>query len=229
MLIICDKRLPLEAKQNLSKYGKVFELASENIVYNAISCHPDIFLTQLTDKLIVAPNAHIDLFSFLNQNNIKFLKGTSNLGVKYPETAKYNAFCNKKYFIHKQNITDKTIVENLHNQTIIDVSQAYTRCNLVSLDEKAYLTSDKSIFKALIELGEYVLFINPEEIKLEDFKHGFFGGVCGVIDNKLFISGSLKYHPQNTEISNFVHQYNYNIVELYNGPLFDGGSIIFIP
>lgn len=229
MLIICDKRLPSEAKQNLSKYGKIFELASENIVYKAISCHPDIFLTQLTDKLIVAPNAPSDLFAFLNQNNIKFLKGTSNLGVKYPETAKYNAFCNKKYFIHKQNITDKTILENLQYHTIIDVSQAYTRCNLVSLGEKAYLTSDKSIFKALIEIGENVLFINPEEIKLEDFKHGFFGGVCGVIDNKLFISGSLKYHPQNTEISNFVHQYNYNIVELYNGPLFDGGSIIFIP
>lgn len=228
MLIICDKRLPLEAKQNLSKYGKIFELYSENIVYNAISCHPDIFLTQLTDKLIVAPNTPNDLFAFLNHNNIKYIKGTSNLGVKYPETAKYNAFCNKKYFIHKQSISDTSIIENISHQTIIDVSQAYTRCNLVSLGKKAYLTSDKSIFKTLSDIGEDVLFINPEEIKLEDFKHGFFGGACGVTNNKLFISGSLKLHTQNTEISSFVKKYNFEIIELYDGPLFDVGSIMFV-
>ena len=136
MLIICDKRLPTDAKQNLSKYGIVFELFSENIVYKAISCHPDIFITQLTDKLIVAPNSPIELIDFLNQYNINCITGASNLGVKYPETAKYNAFCNAKYFIHNKNITDNTIIENLQNQKIINISQAYTRCNLISLGEK---------------------------------------------------------------------------------------------
>ena len=93
---------------------------------------------------------------------------------------------------------------------------------------KVYLTSDKSIFKALFDLGENVIFVNPEEIILQGFKHGFFGGVCGVWDNKLFISGSLKYHSQHTEIINFIHQYNFEIIELYDGSLFDGGSILFI-
>lgn len=228
MLIICDKRLPAEAKQKLSKYGKIFELSSENIVYSAISGHPDIFITQLTDKLIVAPNAPQDLFAFLNQHSIKYIKGEKSLGAKYPETAIYNSFCNKRYFIHKQNITDNSVFENLQLQKIVNVSQAYTRCNLVSLGEKAYLTSDKSIYKVLNDLGEDVLFINSEEIKLEGFKNGFFGGVCGVLDNKIIVSGSLDYHSQNLEITNFLKKYNFDSIELYSGPLFDGGSIVFI-
>ena len=64
--------------------------------------------------------------------------------------------------------------------------------------------------------------------KLQGFQHGFFGGVCGVFQNKLFVIGSLKYHLQHKEIYDFVNKFNFEIIELYDGPFFDGGSILFL-
>jgi hypothetical protein len=226
MLIIADNRMPLEAKRNLNKLGKVFWFETKNIVYDAISGHPDIFITQLENKLIVAPNSPLNLFEFLFENNIDYIIGKKEIGNKYPNTSYYNCVINKNYIIHNYNYTDDLIKEQTKNHKLIDVSQGYCRCNCLSLNELSYICSDKGIEKKIAENNLNVLYINPKEIKLSSFKYGFIGGTCGIFDNNIVFCGKIKHQSYYQELMNFSK--DFNIIELYDGPLFDVGGIFFI-
>ena len=91
MVVIADKRLPWEVKSKLSEYGKLIEMESSGIVYEAISGHPDIFLCVTKDELIIAPNTPLNIKDQLAENGLSFKSGSKNLGAKYPKTAYYNA------------------------------------------------------------------------------------------------------------------------------------------
>ena len=74
MLILLDRKMPETAKEKLATYGEIVEFASKGITYEAISGHPDIFFCPTPAGLIVAPNLPQEYFSFLDQNNITYLK-----------------------------------------------------------------------------------------------------------------------------------------------------------
>jgi len=72
MLIVIDKRIPLEAKKRLSFYGNVVEFATQNITYSSISDHPDIFLCQTPKSLICAPNLPKEYFDIFREEGVEF-------------------------------------------------------------------------------------------------------------------------------------------------------------
>ena len=229
MLIVIDKRIPLQAKLKLKTFGELLELETIGITYDAISGHPDIFFCQTPDNiLIVAPNLPECYFKILSNNNISFIIGEKEVGNKYPSTAHYNMVATYKYLIHNTKYTDRTILDQNKDKTIINTKQAYTRCNLISLGDNSFITSDEGIYKTLSNLKFNVLFVSPLDVELPSFDHGFFGGVCGVYKEKVFINGSFNYHRQGKEIIDFITTLGYSIIELYDGNLYDGGSILFI-
>jgi hypothetical protein len=69
MLIIIDHKISVSAKEILSSYGELMELATEGITYPAISGHPDIFFCQVPGKLIVAPNLPEKYFDQLDRSS----------------------------------------------------------------------------------------------------------------------------------------------------------------
>jgi len=73
-----------------------------------------------------------------------------------------------------------------------------------------------------------VIYVNPENIILPGMKNGFFGGCCGIYKNKLYITGNLGYLKESKSIRSFIENAGFQIFELYDGPLYDGGSILFI-
>lgn len=224
MLIIIDKRIPEEAKNNLSKYGELFELETSDIVYDAISGHPDIFIFQHNNKIIIAPQNPKNLINKLAEKGICFQIGTNNLGNKHPETAFYNVANNSEIFIGNKNTCDKSIADIAKGKIWIQSKQSYSRCNNIILDTKSIITNDKTVHKQI----ETSLYINPEGIILPGFDYGFIGGCTGIIDNKVFLIGSLNYHSQGELISEYIKDSNHELIELYDGPLYDGGGIIFI-
>lgn len=229
MLIIIDKRIPQQSKDILKTYGELLELETTGITYDAISGHPDIFFCQAPDNtLIVAPNLPEYYFKVLFNHNIPFIKGELEVGNKYPSTAHYNIVLTDKYLIHNTKYTDRKILDLNKDKTIINTKQAYTRCNLINLGDNSFITSDDGIFKTLSNLKFNILNVSPFYIDLPSFEHGFFGGVCGVYDEKVFINGSLNYHRQGKQIVDFISALGYSIIELYEGKLYDGGSMLFI-
>ncbi len=228
MLIIVDKKISTEAKSYLRILGTLMGLETSGIVYPAISGHPDIFFAQVGDALIVAPNLPREYFMILDKEKTKYTLGAGLVGKQYPDTAKYNAVSSKTYLVHNTKITDPKITQSCTDKKILDVKQAYTRCNLIFLDDNHALTSDAGIHRGLVEHGINTLMVNPKGIVLPGFSHGFFGGCCGVFQNNLFVLGNLDRFADGDKVRDFVQAAHFEIVELCDTPLFDGGGILFI-
>jgi hypothetical protein len=228
MIILVDNRIPDEAKSELANYGVIILFSTEGITYPTISCHPDIFFCKMNDKLIVAPNVPDKYKNILAKKAISFVEGESPVGDKYPETAKYNALCTEKYLIHNFRYTDFVISDIAGDIELIHSGQGYTRCNLLALKNDHFITSDGGISRVLNGYNLKNLFVEPNDILLPGMKHGFFGGACGVHENKVFIIGSLRKFKEGEKVRDFLQSLEYAVVELYDGPLFDGGSILFL-
>lgn len=238
MVIVVDAKISQEAKHKLSLYGVLMELETEGITYPAISGHPDIFFCQTPDHLIVAPNLPEKYFEWLASYRVEFTRGELPVGPDYPASCHYNAVATEKFLIHNCRHTDFIITRTLGNLHPIHVEQGYCRCNLLPLKEGHFITSDEGIFNVLLRCHlpyEFemrchlnVLYVSPSGIKLEGFPHGFFGGCCGVLEDKVFINGSLVNLPEGKKVREYLENLDYGIVELHDGPLEDVGSILFV-
>ncbi len=228
MLIFIDKKVPEPAKANLKKYGEVVEFFTENITYEAISGHPDIFMNQIDGRLIVAPNLPQVFQNLLAERKILFTKGEKAVGSKYPETSFYNAVVTNNFIVHQTSLTDDSILRQCQQRTKISVKQGYTRCNLIVINHEKMITSDQGIYQHLVKNNISALLVDPRGIALPGFDHGFFGGTCGISGNKFFIIGNLRFYPEGKNVRNFIEETGMKVVELYKGPLFDGGGIFFI-
>ena len=231
--IIADSRMPEEAKKNLKKLGNVLFINPTSVTYNSIASHPDIFFFQKDDALIYAPNAPKRIIKELKKRKIKLIEGKKEVGKKYPETVPYNAVGIGNLLIHNLKHTDETILSFYENH--VNVNQGYTRCNLLALNEKAFITSDLAISRQLSAVNSQsqsstvkVLYIDPKQIKLEGQRNGFFPGCCGVWKNNLIVCGSTKNLKEKTELDKFLKDNNFNLIELYDGDLVDVGSIFLI-
>lgn len=228
MLILCDSKMPSAAKAGLTSYGEVVEFATEGITYDAISGHPDIFFCKTPGGLVVAPNLPENYFTILDQNAIKYTKGSLPVGKKYPLSARYNSLVTGKYSIQNTEIADPVIAELNPAHKIIPVKQGYVQCNLLALPNNTFITSDRGIEKSLKQHDIEVLFVDPSCVQLDGFEHGFFGGACGINGDKLFICGSLHYFTESEKIEKSVSAAGMKIVELYEGQPVDVGTILFM-
>ena len=227
MLIIHDSRLPEEEIFNLQKHGECLPFYTENITHKAISGHPDIFFCQIDRKIIVAPNTPSVFVDFLVKKDISLQIGKNFVGDKKQNAVSYNAVVTDKYVIHNRKFTDEVILEETKHKTFIDVNQGFTRCSLMPLKDDNFITSDKGIEKKLLQNGLKCHYFSPDEIILSDFPYGFIGGCMGEYQGKIFITGSLKHHSQGDKIECLFKRLDYQIVELYNGKLFDVGGLVF--
>lgn len=126
------------------------------------------------------------------------MRGKQALGFAHPETVHYNACGTKNLLVHNLKLTDERILKLYFDKQQINVNQAYTRCNLLALNEKAFITSDLGIGKKLQESGFDILFIDPRQVHLEGHDFGFFPGCCGVFNQNLVVCGNtakLKENP----------------------------------
>jgi len=227
-VFIVSKHISYEALKILKKLDSVLLFETENITYPAISCHPDIFFCKAEKTIITSPNTPEKYLKAIQTVGKNVISGLTAVGKKYPDTARYNAVITSKYLIHKKQITDTVITNYCTGKKIINIPQGYTRCSLLPLNEKRYITSDEAIFKTLKNKGLAVLYVNPKNILLPGFTHGFIGGTAGVFQNKVLFNGSLKNHQDGEKIRKFINNSNMKIIELHNGPLCDIGSILSI-
>jgi len=223
MLIIVDKRIPKEAKERLAKMGDLCLFATEKIVYEAISGHPDIFIFQKDNAVILAPETPKYVIKKLQQYRVDITFGKSHLSEKHPQTTPYNVAYGDGLFIGNKKTCDETILSLSSDEAWLQSPQSYARCNTIVLDKNHIITSEVTVANSMANS----LFINPKEIILASYPNGFFGGCVGLYKNKLYLIGSLKHHSQQSEILQYCNKLNIEIMELYDGDFFDGGGIFF--
>ena len=226
-MFIVDKKIPDDAKKRLRDFGDVIELETSGITYDAISGHPDIFFCQIPAGLVVAPGVHDKILYTLKSQNVAIIPGTEMPGAAYPKSAIYNALATDQYLIHNKSVTDPAVVEATKGLRSIHVNQAYTRCNLIALDN-LFITSDSGVHYQLIKERLDVHLFKDKAVKLQGFPHGFIGGACGVWKDRFFVCGNLDFFPEGEKLKHLVISAGYKVTELYDGPLIDGGGIIVV-
>lgn len=227
-LIVADKRLPEKALSRLEKEGELLLFETRQLVYEAISGHPDIFFCRLPDGLVLAPNLPENYKEIIRARGIPFTMGLGEVGAQYPDSAHYNVVVTERYLIGNGDHMDPVISTQASSLKRIEVRQAYTRCNLLPLNNDRFLTSDEGIWKNMKTAGLSVMYVDPSAILLPGFKNGFFGGCCGCYGDTVFMLGSLDFHKDGDQIKSFIHASECEIVSLYDGPLIDGGSLLFL-
>lgn len=227
--VIASASIPQLALKQLTAQFEVILVQTENVTYPSISNHPDVFMCPIPTGFVVASNFPVQIGQTFTDQSIPFQKGSLPVGMRYPESARYNAVVTERYFIHHLEVTDPLLLNIHRDKTPIHVNQAYTRCNLVALRNNCFITSDRGIERVLLSHQLHVLYVDPMGIQLPGFSHGFFGGTCGIAQDTVFFIGNLACHKQGEEVNLFLESLGYTICSLYDGPLFDGGSLLFFP
>ena len=106
MHFIINSSLSDKTKEKLETFGSIIQLSSNDITYDSISNHPDIFICSSHDKLIIAKNAPINFINHLETQGISFCLGDSLIKLKYPNTCNYNAVVTDNFLIHNLKYTD---------------------------------------------------------------------------------------------------------------------------
>ena len=225
-VIIASSLMPEQAKARLQAFGEVLWLEPTDFVYPSIAAHPDIYFFQYAEnQLVFAPNTPKEWIAFLHQKGVKLMRGRKALGHNHPETTFYNACGTTNLLVHNLKHTDERILRLYEDKTQINVNQAYTRCNLFALNDKAFITSDEGIFRILTEKQFDVLFIDPHQIHLEGHDYGFFPGCCGVFGNQLLVCGNTQLLKEKEALDAFLTRNGFSLVELHDGVLVDLGGI----
>ncbi len=228
MYAIIDHRIPEKAKRKLQDFFTLINLDGSGLCFEAISSHPDIYLFQNDEHLIVAPNAPTSLVQQLKNFDIPFVFGKKPVGMQHPESALYNAIRSGNKLIHNLKISDDSLLQHQELEHI-HVKQAYTRCSVLALGDHVFLSSDRGIVKTLKRKGLDATFVSSKDVLLPGLAYGLFGGCGTVYHSKLFLIGSLKYFADASIVLEKLNQQNIALIELYDGPLYDGGGIFIVP
>lgn len=185
----------------------IVEIKSTDQVYESISSHPDIFMCKINDEII---------------------QSEYDLGYSYPDNVKYNGVQIGKYFIHHTGYTASKLISAVKAADLmtVHVSQGYTKCNIVAVDENSIITSDEGIRNKLVPLGLDVLLISAGNVKLKGFSYGFLGGASGRVGDSIVFNGDLSAHPDFFKISDFILSRGLKLKYFEEYQLEDIGSII---
>lgn len=153
-------------------------------------------------------------------------------GKKYPENILLNFLFLNNILYGKLSAIDKNLIDFCEENSIktVNINQGYARCSTLVLNEKALITSDLSIEKALKKNGVEVLLISSGNIILDGYDYGFIGGASGKIDeNTVVFLGNITNHPDYRRIENICENHNTSIkIICKDMPLTDIGGIVKI-
>lgn len=197
-------------------------------LYDAVSGHPDMLLNITGKKrLVVNKDMDVKFLEVLKFHGYEIIPSKFGISAEYPADIILNALNLNSLFVHNLKYTDPNLKSEASGKKFIHVKQGYTKCSCAVVSEKALMTSDMSVFKALLNTDIDVLLLKPGGIVLPGLDYGFIGGTCGLIDSEhLAFYGNLDFYPQGKEVLEFLKKHNVKPVYLSHGELIDRGSIL---
>ena len=226
-IAVLDPRMPRAAKERLKKLNyHVAEVPLHKKLQNPIRGHVDMMLfasfLSVQPRIVYEPCLE-NIAALLRQNGYRCLKGSPIRSSKYPKNIIYNACSIDGSIIHYRGNIEKNI--KMLKVKHLPVNQGYAKCSIVPVNKKSIVTSDKGIRDAWERSGGKALLIRPGHVKLPGYKSGFIGGATGVTKERVFFVGRLAFHPDAQAIQDFINKAGKNIIELYDGPLYDVGGV----
>lgn len=228
MNFIIDRTLPDKMRKTLKIYGYIYESATVGTEDKVISTHPDLQIHFVTDNLAFCAPETLTHYQKILPNNIILKAGTSCVGSTYPSNCAYNVARVGNIVICNTKCTDKTILDfyGKNGNTIINVNQGYSKCNICPISDSSFITEDKGIFNATKDIKEIRTYlITAGTVHLDGFEYGFIGGATGIYNKKLFACGKVADCIKE-DMYNIIKNENIEYIELSDDKLRDFGSII---
>lgn len=209
-----------------------------DIVYSFMNCvvslplvyHSDMQLVRLSEDVYVSSPECYDYYNDrLKKYNKKIICGNTYLSCNYPGDIAYNIIINNNLAIHNFKFTDSVLKEKIIHKKCINVSQGYTACTVCSLNEKAFITSDKGVYNTLLNNLCDVLLIDDSQILLPGYDHGFIGGASVMLsEDILAVNGKIEGHIDYDNIKAFCANYKIDVMSLSCNQIMDIGSFVKI-
>ncbi len=199
---LADERL----KEYLRGRDRVTYIPETGLTDERVSSHADIYMCKLGGEIVFAAPGEI--------------------GRDYPADCAFNACQAGGYLIANRGCLNPRLREKALSLglEIIHVEQGYARCNILPVDGKSVITSDRGIYRSVRDRLD-VLLISAGDIKLRGFPRGFIGGTAGRIGRDIVFNGDPDAHPNGKNIRNFIESRGLGIVG-FPYELEDIGSII---
>lgn len=219
--------MPRAAKEKLKKLNYyVVEAPLHHRLHKPVNGHVDMMLFSHNDNVIYEKRLE-NIAELLRRNGYKCVKGEDVKSSKYPKDIIYNACSVGGCIIHYKGRIEKNI-KGIKAKHVL-VNQGYAKCSIIPVDKKRIVTSDRGIKDAWEQNGGKALLISPGYVKLPGHNTGFIGGATGTDGKRVFFVGSLASHPDGGKIRDFIRRSNKVIIELYDGPLYDVGTVVILP
>lgn len=189
--------------------------------------HADLCVNYLGSGNVVLSKTQVKLKAALEKLGCKCYIINESLKNAYPDDCLLNCIANSTDLICNYDITSAKIKELANGKTVIDVNQGYTKCSVCAVSDKAFITDDKSIYKALKNAEYDVLEVEKGSVALNGYDYGFIGGACCKISKDILaFFGNAKAHKSYDAIKAFCKNYNVDLLSLDSERLCDIGSFI---
>ena len=231
-LALVDGRISSAAGAALEQLGiRLLKTRFHKGLYEAVSCHPDMFINHIGGRLIVhAPGIGKDLETELAEAGFRLIRGDTELQPAYPRDIAYNAVRIGRFWFHNLRHTDPVLRRELEREGIepVHVEQGYTKCSVALIDEKTIITADRGIARAAEGKGIRVLEIEPRQnILLPGLDYGFIGGSTGLVGKyRLAVNGYAPGLKSFEAINSLTLDINGEVLSLSALDVTDIGSIL---
>lgn len=213
----------------------VFKLPQNQKTYAPVNNHPDLYGCAMgNNKWVLEPNLYQALVKAYGQldHNI-FIRGHHELGSRYPTTCYYNHLVFDDVLLGNENCFDPQVIILAKESLLktLSVKQGYIRCTTALIGKKLILTSDRGVQSVLMsQFKDYnILFVDPADILLQGFPHGFIGGcLLQAAPGEIYAYGNISKHRQFNEIERALRNESYKLIYSEDFPLEDIGSVLML-
>jgi len=226
--VIASKILPSDIVYELKALGiECLQLWENPLISNETKYHPDMMFYKLTTGELLCsdktPLVHkLDTF-------VKLLHSQSTPRDGYPMDCIFNCFFAKNCLFCGDSTASEIIEDALKaGLDICRVKQGYAACSTVKITDKAFISSDKGIVKALISKGNDALLVSNNGILLNGYSNGFIGGCALTTESYIAFTGNVEKHGDYNNIKSFISNYNKRIISLSKNTLYDYGGFILL-
>ena len=232
--VIIDSRAPKAVKATLCNMGfSLIQMPPFPALQTPVSAHPDMLLF-IADKKVFC---HADYQKIANEEleeiadtGYEIITTKENIGAEYPHDVLFNALSLSKHIYGKLENLSELIKEDAEKRSIAlhSVKQGYAKCSVAKVGERAAITSDASLYKAIKADGYDALLISAGHIGISEYDTGFIGGCSGCDGERIYFSGNIELHPDAEAIKEFCEAHGLQVISLSDEPLFDIGTMFFI-
>lgn len=230
--VAVDERYINIVKKDLSRLGiEVIPIPICADIDLPVCGHGDMLLHPLGRGVIGVYAPIFDEFSKRAAHiGAKFVPLDIKLLKKYPGDIALNFLFVNNILIGKMDMLPEFLRDHYikRGTRFVNVNQGYARCSSLLLSDRAVVTADPSIYRALDGFYIDVLKINNIEIELPGYGGGFIGGCGGLISsNRFYLNGIINNSAENNKIINFAKEHMVEVISNNNEKsIIDVGGIV---